>query len=176
MQQQMMAAEAAQSQQAAMQRGITVAFKSPGIEPIWIYDIYPGQKVSSIIEQYRNKSGDHDPFKIFIFNAKNLSHNLTVAEAGINDKANIFVVATKITVIFRLSWLPDNLPKKEPIFIYGCDPEQKVSSIIEQYRNKSGDHDHSKQFIYNAKNLSPNLTVAEAGISDKANIFVVKTK
>ena len=83
---------------------------------------------------------------------------------------------TGISVVFRQSGLPDDLPKIEPIWIYGCYPEQKVSSIIEQYRSKSGDYDSSKKFIFNAKNLSPLLTVAEAGISNNANIFVVKMK
>ena len=31
----------------------------------------------------------------------------------------------------------NDLPKIEPIWIYGCYPEQKVSSIIEQYRNNT---------------------------------------
>ena len=84
-------------------------------------------------------------------------------------------IKTGMCVIFRQSGLPDDSPKNEPIFIYGCYPDQKVSSIIEQYRSKSGDYS-SKKFIFNAKNLSPLLTVAEAGISNNANIFVVKTK
>ena len=82
---------------------------------------------------------------------------------------------TGISVVFRQSELPDDLSKREPIWIY-CYPEQKVSSIIEQYRSKSGDHDPFKKFIFNAKNLSPNLTVAEAGILNNANILVVKSK
>jgi len=179
MHQQMMEAQAAQAQQVAMQkilneRGISVVFTQSdysGREPIWIY-CYPEQKVSSIIDQYRSESDDHDPFKKFIFNAKNLSPNLTVAEAGILNRANIYVVPSKISVAFRQS----DLSKRETIWIYGCYPEQKVSSIIEQYRSKSGDHDPSKKFIFNAKNLSPNLTLAEAGISNGANIFVVSTK
>ena len=83
---------------------------------------------------------------------------------------------TKISVVFRTSGLPNDLPKSEPIWIYDIYLEQKVSSIIEQYRNKSGDHDPFKKFIFNAKNLSLNITVAEAGIWDKANIFVICTK
>ena len=57
-----------------------------------------------------------------------------------------------------------------------CMPDDKVQSVIDKYRNKAGDHDPSKKFIFNAKNLSPSLTVAEAGIANNANIFVVTTK
>ena len=53
-----------------------------------------------------------------------------------------------------------------------CMPDEKVSEIIEKYRRKSGDLDRSEKFIFNAKTLNPNLTVAEAGITVGANIFV----
>ena len=78
-----------------------------------------------------------------------------------------------ISVIFRQS---DDFPKKEPILIDGCYPDQQVSSIIEKYRIKSGDFDVDEKFIFNAKNLSPYLSFAEAGLSNNSNIFVVKTK
>ena len=54
--------------------------------------------------------------------------------------------------------------------------DDKVSSVIEKYRMKANDRDDSKKFIFNAKNLTPSLTVAEAGITNNANIFVVATK
>ena len=53
------------------------------------------EKVSDLIQRYRNKTGDHDPTKKFIFNAKALNHDLTLAEAGLTNNAYIFVVATK---------------------------------------------------------------------------------
>jgi hypothetical protein len=53
------------------------------------------EKVSDLIQRYRNKTGDHDPTKKFIFNAKALNHDLTLAEAGLSNNAYIFVVATK---------------------------------------------------------------------------------
>ena len=76
-----------------------------------------------------------------------------------------------ISVIFRQGEDPNS-----PIRIYGCYPDQKVSSIIEKYRIKSGDFDIDKKFIYNAKALKSYLSLAEAGIYNNANIFVVKVK
>ena len=74
-------------------------------------DIYvqcmPYEKVSSIIEQYRNKSGDLDPEDKFMFNAKALHQNLTVAEAGLVNNAKIFVVSGR-----RLRGGKDNLITK----------------------------------------------------------------
>ena len=54
-----------------------------------------------------------------------------------------------------------------------CYPYEKVFFIIDKYRNISGDYDPYKKFIYNATNLSPNLTVNEVGLSNNANILVV---
>ena len=62
-----------------------------------------------------------------------------------------------------------------PIMIQ-CMQDDKVSSVIEKYRMKANDRDDSKKFIFNAKNLTPSLTVAEAGITNNANIFVVYNK
>ena len=76
-----------------------------------------------------------------------------------------------ISVIFRQGEDPNS-----PIRIYGCYPDQKVSSIIEKYRIKSGDFDIDKKFIYNAKALKSYLSLAEAGICNNANFFVVKVK
>ena len=52
----------------------------------------------------------------------------------------------------------------------------KIRDIIQRYRYKADDNDPSLRFIYNAKQLNPDLTVSEAGIYNNANIFVVKTK
>ena len=48
--------------------------------------------------------------------------------------------------------------------------------ILEKYKNKSGDRNPEKKFIFNAKMLSPDLTLSEAGITNNSNIFVVSTK
>ena len=53
-----------------------------------------------------------------------------------------------------------------------CLPNEKVSEMIEKYRARSGDWDPTKTFTFNAKRLAPSLTLAEAGISNNANIFV----
>ena len=57
-----------------------------------------------------------------------------------------------------------------------CNPEEKVSDIIEKYRNKVNDYDDSKKFIFNSKNLNPSLSLVEAGIKNNSNIFVCRIK
>ena len=75
-----------------------------------------------------------------------------------------------INVTFRRSG-----ENKKPITIK-CRINEKVSDLIEKYRAESGDRDETKKFIYNAKALHPSLTLSEAGIENKSNIFVVVTK
>ena len=76
-----------------------------------------------------------------------------------------------ITVLFRKNDAPGEKP-----FAIQCMLSDQVSDIIQRYRNKSGDNDVTKKFIFNAKALNPQLSCAEAGLTDQANVFVVTTQ
>ena len=67
-----------------------------------------------------------------------------------------------------------NEPKRS-IKIFCLDSE-KVGDIIEKYRIKADDKNKEEKFIYNAKKLNPDLTVAEAGLIDQSRIFVMVTE
>ena len=54
-----------------------------------------------------------------------------------------------------------------------CILDEKVSKVIERYRMQANDIETNKKFIFNAHPLNPTLTVAEAGLSDYSNIFVM---
>ena len=54
--------------------------------------------------------------------------------------------------------------------------DEKVSSLIKKYRNLSDDRNDIRKLIFNAKNLSPNLIVAETGITNNGNIFITKSE
>ena len=54
-----------------------------------------------------------------------------------------------------------------------CSLDEKVSKVIERYRMQANDVETNKKFIFNAHPLNPTLTVAEAGLSDYSNIFVM---
>ena len=56
-----------------------------------------------------------------------------------------------------------------------CSFNEKVSNVIKKYRIKSGDYDITKKFIFNSRNLNQSLTVGEAGLRERSNIFVVST-
>ena len=54
--------------------------------------------------------------------------------------------------------------------------DEKVSEIIQRYREKYSDFEQNLKFIFNAKELNTFLSVAENGLSENSNIFVVKKK
>ena len=54
--------------------------------------------------------------------------------------------------------------------------DEKVSEIIQRYREKYRDFEQNLKFIFNAKELNTFLSVAEHGLSENANIFIVKKK
>ena len=80
---------------------------------------------------------------------------------------NIQKIEDKITVKFRKD-------RAEPIPVK-CSLNNSISDIIKKYRKYSLDNEPEEKFIFNAKALSPNLTVAEAGLTNNSNIFVVET-
>ena len=75
-------------------------------------------------------------------------------------------IEDKITVTFRA----------EKLIFVKCSLNDSVSDIIKKYRKYSLDNEPDERFIYNAKVLSPSLTVAEAGLMNNSVIFVEKTR
>ena len=75
-----------------------------------------------------------------------------------------------ITVVFRT-----NENEKTNTIKIQCKRTELVSEIIERYRNKTGDHDKTKKFIFNASSIDDKLTVGQAGLVDGSAIFVVIT-
>ena len=75
-------------------------------------------------------------------------------------------------VIFRVSGKGMDAP---PITIQ-CQANEKISSIINKYRTKSGDAEQKKKFIFNAKVLNPTLTAAESGLANNSTIHVINLK
>ena len=110
---------------------------------------------------------------------QNILNNTQVPPAGAgNDAGSQFQQQSSqasgpgFSVIFRASGATGQA--SAPIMVQ-CMPDDKVSDVIEKYRNKANDRDPSKKFIFNAQSLKPSLSVAEAGISNNSNIFVVTT-
>ena len=58
-----------------------------------------------------------------------------------------------------------------------CSLDDKVSTVIQQYRTKANDFDElSEKFIFNNKRLNETLTVAESGLINNSIVFVINEK
>ena len=76
-----------------------------------------------------------------------------------------------INVFFIASIKGENLK-----YSFQINSDEKVSTLIQKYRNKSGDFETNKKYICNAKTLNPSLNCTEARLSDNSNIFVINTR
>ena len=65
--------------------------------------------------------------------------------------------------------------KEELIFTIKCSTDEKFKNVIQRIKNKIG-YIEKPLFIYNAKKINEDLTIAEAGITNNSNIFIVETK
>lgn len=74
-----------------------------------------------------------------------------------------------LSIIFRVS---GNDPNVLPITIQ-CIASEKVSTLIQRYKIKSGDKIENKKFIYNAKELNPALTLKESKLTNNAIVHVI---
>ena len=57
-----------------------------------------------------------------------------------------------------------------------CNLNDKVSTILQEYRKKTKDYDPEIKFIFCSKRLHESITLGEAGINNNSLIFVVNSK
>ena len=78
---------------------------------------------------------------------------------------------SEISVFFRRGF--DGFDR--PIEIR-CSLKDKCSDIFQKYKNLATKKSDTEKFVFNAKTLYPSLTAEEAGITNKAHIFVIETE
>ena len=103
------------------------------------------------------------------FNAMNNNMNMNAGNMGNNNQQASN--NQNISVYFRAGLNGEN-----GSIMIQCSLDDKISDLIDRYKAKSLQDVSQKKFIFNAKALNKNLKVAEAGLNDGANIFVVNTE
>ena len=88
---------------------------------------------------------------------------------GTNNIYNQPPKSQNITVFFKRDF--GNVDR----IMVQCKLDDKFSSVIEKYRNKTNDKE-SQIFIFNAKRLNPELTCAEVGLIDNAVILACECR
>ena len=139
--------------------------------------INPDELFKEAINMFKMKIGSNENF-IFIYNAKRINPELKICQTGLQNYSKITVISNNfndfVGVLFRYFCHKDNhLDKVVKIPFY---PGEKISEIIERFRASTSNRDKDLKFIFNAKNLNPNSTIKEAGITEDSNIFVVSIK
>ena len=87
-----------------------------------------------------------------------------------SNENNNNILNQEINVFFN------NILENIPLNIIQCTLSDKVSDIIQEYRNKTLDKETTNIFHHNGKALDLNMTAAEAGLHNLAIIHVINTK
>ncbi len=117
-------------------------------------------KIRDIIQRYRYKDNNNDPSLRFIFNAKEINPDLTVAEAGIRNNSNIFVVKTKIdsTQITSNNDHVNHMEKSKEILQEEIEElKEQIKTLKDELNFKNGLIDEQKLKIFNLQNELNNL-------------------
>ena len=72
-----------------------------------------------------------------------------------------------------LTFIKNNVEAYQKKLKIYCLDSDKVNDVIKKYRVKAEDHNQNENFVFNAKNLNPELTVAESGLQNESIIFVL---
>jgi len=98
--------------------------------------------------------------------------------AGLEKLTNIFLnpiiqVQKAIDIFFTEEKSNRQGKEKSNIFIQ-CFPNDKVSAVIDKYRNIINDYSNNKKFYFNDFILDENLSIDKAGLYHNSNIKVFK--
>jgi hypothetical protein len=122
-------------------------------------------EVENILTNMKNEGSDNNPNFLMLRNQFNQMMN------NFNNN-NMMNMNTKFSIIFRRSG--KNVSSSEPPIMLQVDSNEKMRDIIRRYKEKSNDFDDKNKYIFNARNINLDLSASEIGLSNNANIFVVK--
>ena len=125
--------------------------------------------MSNLLSDYSNMMNTMNMNLMNLMNSN--QNNPNVGDSNLNHLANPLanMVSTTlydpgISVIINKNGTKTTIP---------CKLNDKVSDIIEKYKNATSDKSKNLKFIYNAKKLNEDLLVSEAGLVDGSVIFVI---
>ena len=139
-------------------------------------------KIKNELQLYQNNTMNSIMNALNSINEIKMDVNQIKQNNNINFMNNNNIIKEKndIQVIFRYSLQHLELVVMFKPIVLDCKPNDLVSDVIYQFKKKSVFEINEKEyaFIFNAKDLNnglkKNKTLLEAGISNFANIFVVK--
>ena len=121
-------------------------------------------EIENILNNMKNSGLDKNPNYMMFKNQVN----------QIMNNFNNLNQNQKISLIFRYSSAKDDDQFKK--MTIECDPNEFVKDVIKRFRELINDINTNMKFIFNAKDLNKELTIAEAGLTNNCNIFVIRAK
>jgi hypothetical protein len=128
-------------------------------------------EIETILNNMKSSGLDNNPNFMMLQNQFNQIMNNMNSINNMNNMNNMNQ-NTKIDLIFRLSEAKDDDTLKE--IIIHCDKNEFIKDVTQRYREVINDFNKNIKFIFNARNLNLELTVAESGLLNNSNIFVVR--
>ena len=139
------------------------------------------EKISDLIQKYRDKSNDYNNNIEFIFNSKKLDLSKTIFESEIINNSRIYIYKTKDILNFdnpengiKLKFINKSEHKEYPIIV-GVIPNEKFEKVIEKYNSlicNTFAPIKKFRFIFDDKCLEPSLTLIESGITQDCIIYI----
>ena len=107
-----------------------------------------------------------------MLNSRLMQMQIQGGAMGNNQNANMNVNNMQGNVYkININFMTDDRKK----IIIQTEPNEKMSSVINKYINKSGDLNAGNYYIFNNKKIVQQLSVAELGMNDGAEVIVANT-
>ena len=139
------------------------------------------EKISDLIQKYRDKSNDYNMNIQFLYNNRELDLSKTMSEYELVNYSKIFIYLNKdVTNLdipengINLKFINKIKHEEHPIIV-GVMPNEKFERAIEKYNLmicNTFAPIKKFRFIYDDKYLEPSLTLIESGITKDCYIFV----
>lgn len=139
------------------------------------------EKISDLIQKYRDKSNDYNMNIQFLYNNRKLDLSKTMSEFEIVNFSKIYVCPTNNIKNLdipengiKLKFINKSEHEGHPIIV-GVMPNEKFEKAIEKYNIMILNifpPIKKFRFIFDGKYLEPSLTLIESGITQDCNIYV----
>ena len=100
---------------------------------------------------------------------------LNISYNQIQAKLNTPIQPKRIDIFFTLKELK-NLSQEQSRMFIQCFPDDKVSTLIQKYKEITNDYSPDKKFYFKDLKLNENLSVKDAGLYHNSNIIVSTLK
>ena len=125
-----------------------------------------GNNINNMMPNFTNINNLNNTNFNLIRNDTNTNMNMNIEPSNNNPQS--------FNVNFRDSGvdIKDKNNHNKAVICVEVKENEKISDIIQKYRQKSSNFENNLKFVFNAKELNPSLTAKEAGLREDLTIYV----